>query len=401
MEIKEGLELNNTATSAITPDTTLKELQLLRDRIISAASPQALFGELEGANTEKLAALNTKYFKLAKQCGVSNELTDPKAIDLSREAFEALSELYRSAQESIRHDGYGDATAITKAATDETVLAVVQAGQNVYSLRELLAEGDVAMVYRASYEDEKGVAHKVCVKIAKNTADNELIANEQKILAKLKHVSLPQLIEEFELPDGRAATALSFAEGYNFHQLRDMPIHSNGLKDPDYHIGWILERQLSVLGYLHSCGIVHGSVEPAHLIVQPQTHNVVLIDFCWAVKNPTEKKHIKIAQEFYSAPEVYAKEKPHPGMDIYGLGKSAIYLVGGDPGMSDLPDSIDRMYGKFLERMKEESTEIRANDAYQLARHLLVIRDEVSGQNRGFSPLPTKEASAEENSQDV
>lgn len=372
-------------------ELSLTELQVMRDCIISAGSPEAIFGALEGENAEKLAALNTKYFKLVKKCRVSPELTDAKAVELSKEAFEALAQLYRTAQENIRHGNYGKHLPTSQTFPDGPPIAIIESPQHTYSLHELIAEGDVAMVYRASYLDEKGVQFQACVKIAKDKADNKLLENEQKILGDLHHASLPTIIEGFELGDGRAATVLSFTEGFNLHELREMPTHSSGLKEADYHIGWILERQLAVLGYLHSRGIIHGSVEPAHLIVQPSTHNVTLVDFCWAVKKPGKKDHIKLAQEYYSAPEVYAKEMPLPAIDIYGLGKSAIYLIGGDPESSDLPDSVNPMYQKFLERMTEESTEIRANDAYQLAHHLIVIRDEVSGKRRPFKLLPTDE----------
>jgi len=311
----------------------------------------------------------------------------------------ALSDLYRLAQEKIRQGNYGEVVSVNRIA-DKNIIAIVEGQKHVYFLKKLLTEGDIASVYRAEYTAEDGTAKCVCLKIIKNIDDNEFLENERQILGNLKHVSLPNIVEAFELGDGRAVTVLSFVEGYNFHELRNMTKHSEGLDNPNYHLGWILERQLAVLGYLHSQGVVHGSVEPAHLIVQPENHNVVLMDFCWAKKEPSDQDHIKIAQEYYSPPEIYNKAKPHPSMDIYGVGKSAIYLIGGDPEYSVIPDRVHSMYKHFLERMTEESAEERATDAYQLAHHLVVIREEVSGKEREFVSLSIDE-SAEKTPADI
>lgn len=368
--------------------STVKELKILRDKVLAARSAEMLFGELEGANAEKLAALNLKYFGLAKRCRSTSQNPDRTANELAEEVSNCLAELYRSAREKIQQGTYGEQFLESELLAHEEVLAIVESEQNQYALHELIAEGDVALIYRASCSNDSATSNPVCVKIARSAGENSLLENEQAILSGLDHVSLPKPLESFELPDGRAVNVLEYVEGLNFHQLRETIIHQNGVVDPNYHLGWILERQLSALGYLHSQGVVHGSIEPAHLIVQPKTHNVVLIDFCWASAKSKKRSHIKIAQEYYSPPEVYSKKTPHPCMDIYGLGKSIIYLLGGDPHEGTIPDSVDTMYRKMIERMVEEQPKDRAQDAYQLASHLVVIRDEISGKQRGFIPLP-------------
>ena len=366
---------------------TLRTLQLLRDRIVAAESPEVFFGELDGEDVAKLAALNLRYFTYAKLCREGVDQTDPRAAQLANESSSALSELYRAAQERIRQRIYRVATATAPEDAESAPLATVSSSGRSYALLEVIADGDVALVYRGRYRDEKGMAHAVCLKIAKESADNELLENEREILQPLRHASIPKIIEGFTLPDGRGVNVLEFISGHTFHALREMATHAKGLASPDYHLGWILERQLSALGYLHSQGIIHGSVEPAHLLVQPQTHNVVLLDFCWAKKDPKAKEHIRIGQEYYSAPEVFAKAQPHPGMDLYGLGKSAVYLLGGEPGRGVPAGVVDSMFVKCLERMTEESLELRAKDAYQLAHHIVVIRGELSGERRAFLPL--------------
>ena len=367
---------------------SLIQLQTFRDRVLSASSPEALFGELAGERAENFAALNKIYFKLANKCQAKHYGSDETLLTLANQAFQHLSELYRTAQESIRNDTYRNASRVAKAVLDKSVIAIVEADRYAYSLRELISEGDVSSVYRAEYVDENSVSQHACIKIAKSIEENELIENEQNILADLDHVSVPKIIENFWLADGRAATAMTYAQGPNLYQLREMPMYAQGLKqDAEYHIGWILERQLALLGYLHKQGIVHGSVEPSHLIVQGDIHNVVLIDFCWAIKNPTDSDNIKIGQQYYSAPEVFEKATPHPAMDIYGLGKSAVYLLGGDPENGYIPDSLNSMLAKFIARMTEDDQSIRASDAHQLAYHLVIIRDEL---HRPFAPLPTE-----------
>lgn len=367
-----------------------QDLHIFRDRVFAANSPEALFGELSGESIAKLAALNKIYFHLATSCQAKHYRNDEKLLELAHGAFDRLSELYRAAQERIRNGEYGALPGAAKAATDTSVIGVVESEHTAYSLQALIAEGDLALVYRAEYQDDQGKICKACIKIAKELENNSLLENEQNILAQLDHVSLPKLLEGFQLSDGRAVTALTYTEGLNFHQLRDLPMYTNGLaQDTEYHLGWILERQLALLGYLHEKGVVHGSIEPAHLVIQGDKHNVVLVDFCWAFKDPAESDHIKIGQEYYSAPEVFAKATPHPAMDIYGLGKSAVYLLGGDPESGEAPPSLEPMMTKFIRRMVEEDRKERASDAHQLAYHLVAIREELDYKGHGFTPLPT------------
>lgn len=377
-------------------DFALRDIQILRDLVLSATTSEMLFGELEGADAEKLAALNSKYFVLAKRCKEATKSPDPKAVELGQDTFEALSEIYRAAQESIRSGSYGQG-AKWKVTSGSQSLGTIAGALHTYSLVELIADGDVALVYRAEYQNEKGEVANACIKVAKDCVDNPLVENEQEILATLNHISLPKFLEGFELPDGRSVSVTEFAKGLTFHDLRESNLHGDGLQEPNYHIGWVLERTLAVLGYLHSQGIVHGSVEPAHLIVQPDTHNVVLVDFCWATRDPKEGDHVQIAQEYYSPPEVYEKETPHPAIDIYGLGKSAVYLLGGDPEYVQMPDTLDLLYVQFLERMTAEDPQLRSHDAFQLAHHLLVIRAEVCGAKRPFLALVTDRGVEEQN----
>src|SRR5262249_47403867 len=94
-----------------------------------------------------------------------------------------------------------------------------------YVLGELFAEGDMADLYHCRYSDDGFPCDAIC-KIARDPADNDLLANEARQLKHLWsgapapsfHCFLPQLIESFpaaqEMGPPRWANVLNMPEGY-------------------------------------------------------------------------------------------------------------------------------------------------------------------------------------------
>ncbi len=256
-------------------------------------------------------------------------------------------------------------------------IGIVETALHQYRVIRKIGDGEVARVYLGEVIGIPTVRH-VAVKVPKRAEDNSLMLNEQGVLESVQHEFLPTIIDRFQTEDDRVASVFELVEGLDLQDLRAIPKHRRGI-DPHFHIGWFLERQLNLLGVLHKNMVIHGNLQPKHLLIQGSTHKVVLIDFCWARRNPTQWDRIKIFTEHYSAPEIKQDAPPLPGMDIYSLGKCAVYLLGGNPENGRLPATLDDRIRQFIEEMIEPNYLKRPRDAWVLARKILKIRREVFG----------------------
>ncbi|KAG8974661.1 hypothetical protein FRC05_006995 [Tulasnella sp. 425] len=88
------------------------------------------------------------------------------------------------------------------------------------------------------------------------------------------------------------------------------------------------------LRYLHSQGIIHGSLEPSNILVQDDGH-AVLSDFSLANLAPPDWKDTMIQLEVdnlrYQAPEVILDEPISKASDNYSWAMTALEIMTGDP----------------------------------------------------------------------
>ena len=45
-------------------------------------------------------------------------------------------------------------------------------------------------------------------------------------------------------------------------------------------------RLLTALGWAHRARLVHGAVFPEHVLIHPELHGLVLVDWCYATATP-------------------------------------------------------------------------------------------------------------------
>jgi serine/threonine protein kinase len=106
---------------------------------------------------------------------------------------------------------------------------------------------------------------------------------------------------------------------------------------------WITERVLNALRYLHFHGVVHGDVKPQNIIVQPDKHMVVLVDYGLSLIRPSADSSAKGYTPFYASPEQIAGLTLLPESDFYSLGMTMIAALGGDLGRKMVAhDILDR-----------------------------------------------------------
>ena len=248
-----------------------------------------------------------------------------------------------------------------------------------YDVDRVLAQGELATVYAGRRTTD---GRDVAVKIADDASDNDLLQAEDRAL-KLLHENespqrkhLPVMLDRCETKDGRIGAVFERLDGIDLVEIRRrLP---RGVEAR--HMIWLMRRCLSVLGLAHSRGVLHGNVDPAHIVVRAGDHNVWLVDWCYAIVNPAKTgESFRVLNEEYSPPEVSAKLPPLPASDLYSLGKCMIFAAGGDPKSKALPDSMDERMQRFIKFMVVESERGRAQDAWELYARLDKLRAEIYG----------------------
>jgi hypothetical protein len=261
--------------------------------------------------------------------------------------------------------------------------------RTTYQLTTTLARGDISTVYGGHARDTQ---QAIALKLADQSSDNDLLQHETRVLGLLLaepdqtsiHFVPPR--DQFRTGDGRMGTVFDQLDGFDLTQVLERCRRRGQPGLPARHLVWVLRRALAALGWAHKNGILHGNLDPAHILVRPRDHMVWLVDWCWAVVNPARTgQGFKAINEIYSPPEVASRGHPTPASDLYALGKCAIYVVGGDPATKTLPD-MDPRLARFLRYLCVESQGGRAQHAWELYQQLERIREQIWGAHE-FVPL--------------
>jgi len=327
--------------------------------IILASSPEEIFGDVKD-----LSSLDEKYDDISRE--VSGKVKD------------LLDQFYGSAKIGMTLGVYG----AKKSNTSKKGANIIVNGQE-YLIKGDVVEGDFSEVYHGNKLSND--LEEICIKVASNLENNSLLKTEAYVLGKLDHKSLPKIIDSFTLEDGRRANIMeSIVDSYDLYTLREK--FPAGI-DP-YHASWILERLLSVLGYVHSKKIIHGGIEPGNVMITSKDHNGFMIDFTLAVPEAHRPGAKYKGSNDYSAPEIESGEKPNPAVDMYSLGLTMTYLLGSDDGT--IPKKIDSRLAGFISGFLEKDPSKRKNDAWKEYHDLKKLRWEVFGPPQ-FRNLEIKE----------
>lgn len=288
--------------------------QTLRD----AATPEEVFG-----TSPQETALKASYRRLARALHPDRNGGSPAA----QEAFLLLQKMYEAALRLIANGTYGKPRA-----TEVTVRA--KTGRS-YLVKEKISGGDIADVFAC--DDSK------VFKIARHPRDNDLIRNEA---ATLRHLTenvgddfemyFPKVVDQIGLrQDGgvvRQSLVLERLEG--FYSLEDVVRRKGRIDYLD--MAWMWRRVLTALSAAHGNGVIHGAALPPHVMIQPEQHGVVLIDWAYSVRSGPIRAISRRYRNWYP-PEVEAKQTATGATDIYLAARSMVYLVG---GADNLPKAL-------------------------------------------------------------
>jgi serine/threonine protein kinase len=363
------------------PHTSADQLKAFFDQINHLEQPEDLFGHLGLGESEQLQRLETCYKSLVKSYHPDNFASQPAQQRSATEITKLLNALKQRAVIKIKRNLYGEA----RRPELRAYTSVIRTAQREYFVTELRLEGELADIYHAYYSDPTDLLKpwkEALIKIIADPADNPLVANELAFYQHLTHFCFPAYLDHFQV--------LAYvSEGCDLLELRRRywdKYGSFGL--PQEHLFWILDRFLCALGLLHENGILHGNLQPDNLIVQPKTHNGLVIDFLHCRISPGPDDVLDVVNPAYCDPEVFTRHfKPHPVSDIYALGRCMIELLGGHGDSLDENIPIDPRIRAFLQKMILPDPARRAADAWGLAEELKSLRRTIYGASIPFFSL--------------
>lgn len=359
-------------------DSELKEVY---DLVMEAVRAENIFGNLTGGKGLKkpIDQLIERYQDLSKIANPDLFKTDPDSYEAAIDARDRLNRFYEVAKSRVISGNYG-------IKQREMIIRpgqpIIKTDKRSYYLGFPIAEGTISTVYDGQCAVQDDFAGRVAIKIVNNPEDNELMWKELRVLkllhskngAQRKHIPIIQ--DRFRTEDNQVGLIFSFLDYcYDLITIRENSNHLNGVDQK--HVVWILNRALSAIGYAHSNGVVHGNIEPTHLMVRPEDHNVFIVDWVWAAVSPAKTgEGFKIFTKNFSAPEVQMGKSPTPAADLYSLGKCMIYLLGGNPETEEIPPHVEEDLKKFILNFVRTSSTRRPQDAWQMHGSLndLVIR---------------------------
>lgn len=188
---------------------------------------------------------------------------------------------------------------------------------NRYRIEEIIAQGGMGAIYRAT-DESLGVQVAVKENLFTNDDSTRQFRREATILAGLRHPNLPRVTDHFVLPEQGQYLVMDYIEGEDLRQR----IHRLG-SVPEEETIMIGIAICDALSFLHNrpAPIVHRDIKPGNIKITP-TGQVFLVDFGLAKEAQVGQTTTIGAQSLtpgYASPEQYGRGTDARS-DIYSLG---------------------------------------------------------------------------------
>lgn len=263
------------------------------------------------------------------------------------------------------HDGSEEAAELFKqvqAAAEQARHPIVLKGKrHSYPLGNMLANGDVADLYRSG---------NYLVKASRVQGGDVLLRAESEALATIHteagdskyRLYFPLPVESFQIRDTFAKRINVFDWAGDYLPLTTVLAKHKTLDGR--HVGWIFKRLLIAIGFANRLGLVHGAILPQHLLINPDSHGLRLIGWGQSVKSGGVIKAVPSAFKDWYPPEVIDKKPATAETDIFMAARCAMH-VGGDalelrefllgcvlPGQKMRPGDAWALYEEFEELLR-------------------------------------------------
>lgn len=247
-----------------------------------------------------------------------------------------------------------------------------------YQILEKIAEGGFGTTYLGEHRiSRKSVCIKHCHQVA--PVYQETLIEEARAIWDLRHYSIPVMRDFLHLDDGSLALVMSFIPGLTVEKL----VERHGRLDPE-NVAWMMERTLNALKYLHYNGVIHGDVKPQNIIVQPETHSIVVVDFGLSLVKPTAKSEAKGHTPGFASPEQLDGRPLVPESDMYSLALTMMFALSGSYEEVErlrVPNNVPDSLCTFLKRFLVRDVRKRPNWSEDLEASLRRVRVEAFGRD--------------------
>ncbi|KAB8145533.1 molecular chaperone DnaJ [Chloroflexia bacterium SDU3-3] len=339
-------------------------LENLWEQIRHATSADAVFGPIGAGD---MAALKRRYRELAQ---IAHPDHNPRQQALAQQVFQSLSQWYQLAQAELADGRYGAPPRLHVAGRLHHYVGTGEPWS-----------GDLCHLFPA---DADGTP--VLLKMAGDPHNRDLLLAEAEALDTLDaalagrpvRAHFPTLIEQLLVEDEHGVmrqTNVLRRERSVASLAEVRRAYPRGVHPAD--AAWMFNRMLAALALAHDHGLVHGAVLPEHVLVRPDDHNGILIDWCYSVGMGQPIRAISPANYGMYPPEVLAKEPATAATDIYLAARTMVVLLGGN-GVQ-LPKSVPAPIRNLLQSCLIPSPIRRANDAWQLLEDFREVLDDCYG----------------------
>ena len=253
---------------------------------------------------------------------------------------------------------------VQEAAADTSPLDIT-IGSNTYHVLDRIAVGSICLIYRCRFTDGPRQVEGL-LKITRDPRTNSLVANEADILRQLYALDpagrytpfLPAIEASFGFSDGSGAPARQ-ANVLRMHEKIQSPDEFYTLLEvknafpgglDSRHVAWIWRRVLNIIGFAHSNNIVHGAVLPMHILIEPKTHKLLLVDWCCATRGGSPLPIIAGGYLAWYKRDRAATNPPTPALDVMFAARCMIDLLGGDPLQVEFPSTVDPALQRHFQR---------------------------------------------------
>ena len=225
---------------------------------------------------------------------------------------------------------------------------------------KFIAEGGFGRTYMGEHIWTKA---PVCIKHCANVSPqyHAILIAEAKAIWDLHHHGIPIMRTLVKLDDGSIALIMSYIPGPTLEEVVTKVKTSKYQKLEPETVCWITERVINVLRFLHSERVVHGDVKPQNIIIQPENHRIILVDYGLAAVNPSKTSSAKGYTPYFAPPEQISGLPLIPQSDFYALGMTMIYAFGGMVDKKKIPDDVPNILTNFIKRLIQRDPFSRPN----------------------------------------
>jgi hypothetical protein len=329
---------------------SVSDIQAVRAILRTATTFETVFGKLpRGDAASQKNVLRKQFNYLARQ--VHPDIAPREGKLLAGEVFGLLIAMRKSAETAIESGTYhmpfkaGAAPEPRRPISDNG--QTLQSAKALYQLHvEPYRTGDFSVLYQA--RTLTGTGGSVLIKIATDPTHNTLLEKEVSLLKRF--VTRPRL--QVYVPTVTDTFVVSGDAGRRYRAIVITP-HTGALSLTDIRaalgrpleaveVAWVGRRIIAQSLAALAIDVVHGSIVPDHVLVDPLTREPQHIGWLHAVERKTAERITMVIdcwRDWYP-PEVMDKKTPGHRSDLYMVGKTMIWLLGGDVRRNTLPKHV-------------------------------------------------------------